>query len=316
MASTHERIEANAPYNHHSDTLQEIRSRCPLDNGRHPYRPQCTLGILELFPLEILSIVLVHLDIRTLTDFRRVNHRARQVVDSVPEYKMIILYAPDTIRVTLCIGTGILYTCHQLYDKLCTAECDTCGDFASVIYLPTCSRICCFCHMDRNPLRPMDALRDYGLRRKDVASLPLFMGIPRKKKGYHDRQDLTRLTFVDRTLARKAGLALHGTSEAMEERVLEMEAERVEKFNARERLYRSGNGPKPRLHEFDTSRKSNPGHYHLGDIFVPFLGNRAEAPEWGYRCCCARGLSKESTRRCTKKGFEEHLRKAKEDKTK
>ena len=41
---------------------------------------------------------------------------------------------------------GILsITCEMLYYKLCTAECEQCGDFGSYLYILTYERVCSLC---------------------------------------------------------------------------------------------------------------------------------------------------------------------------
>lgn len=49
-----------------------LADNCPLDNNNGKlYRTSRTsLGILELFPLEVMADVFVQLDLRSLTDFR------------------------------------------------------------------------------------------------------------------------------------------------------------------------------------------------------------------------------------------------------
>jgi hypothetical protein len=54
-------------------TLDEIWNLCCLDNGRHSPILKYTLRALEQLPLELINIVLTQLDIRSLTDFQRVN---------------------------------------------------------------------------------------------------------------------------------------------------------------------------------------------------------------------------------------------------
>lgn len=90
---------------------------------------ECTLGTLEQLPLELLHMILTQLTIRSLTHFRHVNRRALQIVYSIPQYKAIAVYAPASLCGILSIGTGEWMPCQDLHDKLCTAECDSCGDF-------------------------------------------------------------------------------------------------------------------------------------------------------------------------------------------
>lgn len=148
---------------------------CPLDNGRHHLEPKYALGTLEKLPLEILNMVLVHLDVRSLTDFRRVNQRAMQAVDFLPQYKAVFAHAPALLRGLLSIGTGKLISCRLLHEKLCTAECDSCGDFGGYIYLITCRRVCFLCFTWKTDYRPLlraDALRKFGLHREHLPKIP------------------------------------------------------------------------------------------------------------------------------------------------
>lgn len=72
------------------------------------------------------------------TDFRRVSQRAIQMIDLIPQYRRIIRYTPASIQGCLSIGAGRLFSCQNLYEKLCTAECDICGDVGGYLYLITC----------------------------------------------------------------------------------------------------------------------------------------------------------------------------------
>ncbi|KAF3032567.1 hypothetical protein E8E12_003148 [Didymella heteroderae] len=78
-------------------------------------RASSSLGALDNLPIELLTEVLLQLDLRTLADFRYVNHRARQLVDSIPQYKAIAAHAPNVIRGVLSIGTGRWTTVDTLH---------------------------------------------------------------------------------------------------------------------------------------------------------------------------------------------------------
>lgn len=80
------------------DDRWKIRKLYALDNGKHSIVPARTLGDLEELPLELQQPVLAQLDVKTLTDFRRVNKRAMQVVDSLYQYRAIIRHGPVIIR--------------------------------------------------------------------------------------------------------------------------------------------------------------------------------------------------------------------------
>ncbi|PGH26647.1 hypothetical protein AJ80_01592 [Polytolypa hystricis UAMH7299] len=110
------------------NTLDRVEHLCPLDNGCHITTSTCNIGALDRLVLELILMTLVQLDIRSLTDFRRVNRRAMQVVDLISPYKKIITQAPIAIRVILSIGAGRWITCLDLYNKLRTQKCEVCGD--------------------------------------------------------------------------------------------------------------------------------------------------------------------------------------------
>lgn len=60
--------------------LDDIESLCHLDNGHDRRVPLYGLGPSEIVPLEVLQMIILRLDIQSITHFRRVNRRARLVV--------------------------------------------------------------------------------------------------------------------------------------------------------------------------------------------------------------------------------------------
>lgn len=76
---------------------QDLEVRCPLDNGRHDITAAATnqdLGMLSL-PPELVWLIIKHLDIPSLTTFRRVSKRAMHMVDTAFEYQDIMKRAPQ-----------------------------------------------------------------------------------------------------------------------------------------------------------------------------------------------------------------------------
>lgn len=119
---------------------------CPLDNGKHEINGQIGLGIFDKLPVELqITVLLNDIDLGNLTDFRRVNQSAMELVDSIPQYKAIILHASAALRTILSTGSGSWISCWDLYDKLCTAEGEKCGDFGGFLYTITCRRVCFIC---------------------------------------------------------------------------------------------------------------------------------------------------------------------------
>ncbi|CAG8886504.1 unnamed protein product [Penicillium egyptiacum] len=136
-------------------TLDDIKSLYYLDNGHNRRVPCYGLGSLEIMPLEVLRMVILRLNIQLITHFRRVNRRARLVVDQIPQYKQIIVHAPASIRGCLSIRTGFSFSCQDLYDKLRTADCNSCSDFGGYLYLVTCRRVCFLYFTEKTDYLPL-----------------------------------------------------------------------------------------------------------------------------------------------------------------
>lgn len=114
----HENNLNETHFDAHTHPKDPIKHICPLDNGKHCTPTTTTddkaLGILEKLPLELLNMIFMSLDIRSLTDFRRVNRRAMQAIDAIPEYAKIVTHAPFSLRASLSIETAKNYSCQDI----------------------------------------------------------------------------------------------------------------------------------------------------------------------------------------------------------
>lgn len=170
---------------------------CPLDNGKHFGLVSHGLGDLDKLPVELQSIILVQSDLQTLTDFRRVNRRAMEVVDALPEYRSIVQHSPASLRAILSVELGKFITCQKLYDTLCAANREGCRQPADFIYLLKCCRVClrCLCwRIKYCPITTHDAVRLYAVPSRLLAELPTMRSIPGQfgavNKIWPDRRDL------------------------------------------------------------------------------------------------------------------------------
>ena len=122
-------------------------SQCQPYNDYIPNPHKAYLGALDTLPLELLREILQQLDLCTLTDFRHVNRRAMWLVGSFPQYKAIRKHAYNALRGIIYIEANRWITCEMLYEKLCTAECEECGDFGGYLwlYILTCKRVRFLC---------------------------------------------------------------------------------------------------------------------------------------------------------------------------
>lgn len=76
---------------------QDLGLKCPLDNGKHDVAAAGTNQGLRKFslPPELLWSIIKHMDIPTLTTFRRVSKHAMSLVDTTLEYRHIMKHAPQ-----------------------------------------------------------------------------------------------------------------------------------------------------------------------------------------------------------------------------
>src|SRR6266699_2232047 len=155
------------------DNLPAFQCQFEKDHFRLPLTTN--VGTLDALPPELVERILSQLDLRTLTDFRRVNRRATELVNFLPEYKTITTHARNALRGILSIETSRWITCSTLYEKLCTPSCEQCGDFGGYLYLLTCKRVCFLCLSQDKlylPLLPRHASRKFGLDRQIIEKLP------------------------------------------------------------------------------------------------------------------------------------------------
>ena len=113
-------------------------------------------------------------------------------------------------------------TVQALFKKLCTSQCNECGDYGGYIYLLTFQRICCRCFTGKDrysPLKEIDALKKFGLTLDVLNTLTRFQGYP----GYYGdirinvKQDY--ISLIDHDSAYTAGIAYHRSLEAIQEYV-------------------------------------------------------------------------------------------------
>lgn len=269
------------------NTLDDIDNSRYLDKNFDFHIPRFGLGTLDRLPLELVHLALNQLDMQSLADFRRVNKRARLATDSIPQFKRILIHAPASIRGSLNIGTARFFSCQDLYEKLSTAECDSCGDFGGFLYLVTCRRVCFLCFTEKAaylPLTRKDATRKFGLRSEHLASLPCLKSFP----GHYSSRGIKcrrRETLFDYSTARQAGIAVHGTISSMEKYASNMANKRLETYNLKMSLRGTGgaNLRLPRLEDPFDGHCSNPKRF-MGIIRAPFFNVQTVSPDWGFHC--------------------------------
>ena len=187
--------------------------------------PAVGLDTLDQLPLEILGHIVSSLDISAIDQFKAMNRRSFEAVNTHPQFKIINLQAHDTLRGLRAIKTDHMITVEALFEKLCTSQCSECGDYGGYIYLVTFERVCCRCFTEKDrylPLREIDAVKKFGLTLEILRTIPRFQGYPGhygEELGYFPGENELYISLIDRASAYGAGIVCHGSFEAMQEYV-------------------------------------------------------------------------------------------------
>lgn len=261
----------------------ELERNCPLDLGRHNVDPQNSLGLLDELPLEIISDILVRLPLRSLMEFRSVNQRAMDVVNSIPQFQLITRSTISPLRGILSVEAGLHITCQDLFRAFTSSTCEGCEDFAGFIYLLDCTRVCFLCFSEKLrylPLTAAEVLRTYGLSRKFLSDLVQMKSIPGCYSP-NEKKCPARLDLIDPESARRAGIALYGSSDAMEQHVARVVYAKADNRRARvdgraqSTLSTTAIGGTPRL-AF--------AKRFMAVVRAPMVNVPTGSIEWGFHC--------------------------------
>lgn len=265
----------------------DLESRCLLDNDRHAVRPRHSLGQLHVLPPELITGILMALDLPTLTAFRRTNQRAMDLVDSLYQYGMIFRHCPNVLRAINSIEAAS-YDCKTLFETLSTSTCATCGDFGSYLYLITCKRVCYYCftsHPAYLPVTATHAAKVTGLAKKDLMrTLPHIRSLPGKYTAWEKTSRSRKLLLDRRSLP---GVTPEKSVQAIEQSLQELT------YPARE----------PRR--------------YMSIVSAPWLLGAGSSADWGFWCARCRDGPDSAARfriRFTKDGIMDHIQRHESEK--
>lgn len=119
----------------------------------------------------------------SLFHFRQTNLRARQVVDSLREYQIIVTSSLNCFCALLRTGSASHVTLSSFYQRLCEQTCSVCRDrYGDLVNLLTWTRCCSFCLRKRAPeLRvatTATARRILRLSKESAKELPTLTTLP------------------------------------------------------------------------------------------------------------------------------------------
>ncbi|KAL6892366.1 hypothetical protein GGI43DRAFT_413862 [Trichoderma evansii] len=130
------------------------------------------LGAFDQLPVELLFQTLRHMDMQSLFNLRQTNLRARQIVDSLKEYKAVVAYGLTAYCALLRTKLATHVTLLDFYRVLCSKDCAFCGKFGGFVFLPTWIR-CCFECIEEDPetrmVRVAEVRRLFRLSRTEVS---------------------------------------------------------------------------------------------------------------------------------------------------
>ena len=148
--------------------------------------------------------------------------------------------------------------------------------------------------------------------REDIAGLSSMKSVP----GRYSPREIkcrTRLTLIDHEAAREAGIAVHGSMDAMVRHTSETTSKRLEQYESR-KSSRRADGPnmrRPRSEDDFDGHSSNPRRF-LGIVRVPLLNACTGFPECVFHCIACRtyhyGRPLHWRRQFTRESFDGHIR--------
>lgn len=108
-------------------------------------KPHAHLSPLFSLPPELVSMVILQLDVRSVFRLRQVNSLARSFVTDTREYRLVAEHGPEGLRGLLRAGLAQAHLLRDLYGALLEKSCAACGSFGFLLFLFTLERCCNTC---------------------------------------------------------------------------------------------------------------------------------------------------------------------------
>jgi hypothetical protein len=198
-----------------------LEAKCPLDHGlQGTLTPSEDLGDFDKVPLEIQHVIVGVMDVASVLVFRRINRKARIVVDGMLEWQkvgigtlssviwgkarsdkanwaQIVQHAPNAIRMAVCLRTASQVSIIQLCDLLCQRNWSFCFREAPYIDMFSVARRCLLLRLPHHPLHASSPIAgwDPTTQIRNPASdpsIPSFEAIPAM---YSDMESFARETY-------------------------------------------------------------------------------------------------------------------------
>lgn len=172
-------------------------------------------------------MIFAMLDFRTLSHISRTCLRGIVVVDSLPEHRDLMRYAPRALAALAKTRLIHHFPAATVHGALLSADCISCNNFGPFLFLPTCERCCyhCLCRVQGFWVIPISmAKKCFGLSATGAKTLPILHSVPGKYYVKHmiSRKRSLRLVCVG---AAKTLAIAEGSSE--ERMTQELELKRI-----------------------------------------------------------------------------------------
>ncbi|KAJ5626945.1 hypothetical protein N7528_004372 [Penicillium herquei] len=176
-------------------------------NIQQPTDGTSNMGTMSRFPLEVINVMIEHMDFLTVERFSRTCHYARVAARNHPTYKLLMQHAANLPP--LMMSTKLIYwnSLRMLKAELQFPNCRSCGTPSSYLYIPTCERLCRNCsEYDKNYwiIEVMHAKYAFNIGVHELRLIPLVQIRPSTYHGPHfpaARQSLEILTPVKSAIA-------------------------------------------------------------------------------------------------------------------
>ncbi|EAS33064.3 uncharacterized protein CIMG_04088 [Coccidioides immitis RS] len=110
-----------------------------------PSRPQATSSFLDVFPFELVDMVLFNLDCKSMTRLSATNSKFEAYVKALTFYKRIAEECQTTLYELKHCGLYGTLPVKRIFDLLRNPYCFTCGDLSSSVLIPDIQRCCRSC---------------------------------------------------------------------------------------------------------------------------------------------------------------------------
>ncbi|KAF4415097.1 hypothetical protein FACUT_13683 [Fusarium acutatum] len=107
--------------------------------------PTADLGLFEKLAGDIINNILLHLDVKSFRNFRNVNAKAHQITETVLDCKDVMAHGSTAFINIVRTGLSRHVTIGEIYLALQSPKCEFCEENGSLLFLPTCTRVCHEC---------------------------------------------------------------------------------------------------------------------------------------------------------------------------